>query len=169
MHPGRPRLRLSFVTTISRRRVAGTTAVLLLGALGHLPGQCPDGTPPPCGRHTAPPARTVAVMYFENLSRDSADALLADGFSEELMVQLGKVEPLHVAPRGQVLRVRRQTPDPTAIGRALSVAYRSSTRYAAIHGSCACSSRCGRGEMHYVLGRLLRAWSAEISLPLCST
>jgi len=47
--------------------------------------QCPDGTPPPCGprgaaRATAPARNSVAVLYFENLSRDASDAYLADGY-----------------------------------------------------------------------------------------
>ncbi|HKC48936.1 MAG TPA: hypothetical protein VKB63_15135 [Gemmatimonadales bacterium] len=96
---------------------------LLLGVPGTVSAQCSDGSAPPCARHDAPQPRSVAVLYFENLSHDTTDAMLAEGFSEELMVELGKVEPLRVATRGQVLRLRGRTPDPVIVGRALSVAY----------------------------------------------
>lgn len=86
--------------------------------------QCPDGSPPPCTpRQAGPPPRSVAILYFESLSRDSTDALLADGFTEELIVRLGRIESLQVKSRGVVQRYRGQTPDPTAVGRQLNVVF----------------------------------------------
>src|SRR3989441_5850014 len=69
--------------------------------------QCPDGSPPPCraaqgGASTAPAPNSVAVLYFDNLSRDSADAYLADGLSEEIIVQLGRVGRLLVKSQAAV-------------------------------------------------------------------
>jgi hypothetical protein len=50
--------------------------------------QCPDGTPPPCAprppRVAAPAPTSVAILYLDNLSRDTTDAYLADGLTEEL-------------------------------------------------------------------------------------
>ena len=37
-------------------------------------------------------ADSVAVLYFDNLSRDTADAFLADGLTEELIIRLGQVQ-----------------------------------------------------------------------------
>jgi hypothetical protein len=58
-----------------------------VGALGPawLSAQCPDGSPPPCGRAAAraPAPNSVAVLYFDNPSRDTADTFLADGLTEE--------------------------------------------------------------------------------------
>ncbi len=105
------------------RTGAALVAAWLLGFPRSASAQCPDGSAPPCVRRDAPQPRSVAVLYFENLSRDSTDAMLAVGFSEQLMVQLGKVDPLRVTPRGQVLRLRGRTPDPATVGRLLSVAY----------------------------------------------
>ena len=86
--------------------------------------QCPDGSPPPCApRSAGPPPRSLAILYFDNLSRDSTDALLADGFTEELIVRLGRIESLQVKSRGVVQHYRGQTPDPTAVGRQLNVAF----------------------------------------------
>ena len=88
--------------------------------------QCPDGTPPPCrGAARAAPAPTsVAVLYFDNRSRDSADAYLAEGLTEQTIAQLGEVERLTVASRFAVRRFRgAAAQDPATVGRALNVAY----------------------------------------------
>jgi len=86
--------------------------------------QCPDGTPPPCGAQAprAPSPNSIAVHYFDNLSRDSADEYLADGFTEQLIVRLGRVERLEVRLRSEVQRYRnRSLDDPAAAERALNV------------------------------------------------
>lgn len=89
--------------------------------------QCPDGSPPPCASVRAPargPALSVGVLYFDNQSRDSADAYLADGLTEQTIAQLGAVERLTVASRYAVRRFRGSAEqDPAAVGRALNVAY----------------------------------------------
>jgi TolB-like protein/Tfp pilus assembly protein PilF len=90
--------------------------------------QCPDGTPPPCSRavtRTASPATTsVAVLYFDNLSRDTADVYVADGLTEELIARLGQIERLQVKSRTAVQRYRgRPIDDPTVLGRTLGVAH----------------------------------------------
>ncbi|MGH7538306.1 MAG: tetratricopeptide repeat protein [Gemmatimonadales bacterium] len=104
--------------------------VLLLSVLvaGELSGQCPDGSPPPClptpaAGATAGP-RSVAVLYFDNLSPDSADAYLADGLTEEITSRLGDVGRLQVKSRNAVRRFRvAPLADFAAVGRALTVRY----------------------------------------------
>jgi TolB-like protein/tetratricopeptide (TPR) repeat protein len=91
--------------------------------------QCPDGTPPPCGprlAHVAAPLPTsVAVLYFDNLSRDSGDAYLAEGITEEIISRLGDVARLTVKSRYAVRRYRGRAAasEPAALGRTLGVAY----------------------------------------------
>ena len=90
--------------------------------------QCPDGSPPPCraatGRPPAPAANSVAVLYLDNLSRDTADAFLADGLTEEIIIRLGQVPRLAVKSRYEVQRFRGRTAqDLAALGRALGAAY----------------------------------------------
>ena len=88
--------------------------------------QCPDGTPPPCRvqpARVAPPPNSVAVLYFDNLSPDTADAYLADGLTEELTAQLGQVECLRVKSRTAVERHRARAADHAAFARTLGVAY----------------------------------------------
>ncbi len=93
-----------------------------------LRGQCPDGSPPPCARAgtrvTAPPANSVAVLYFDNLTRDTADIFLADGLTDELITRLGQVRRLEVRSRFESQRVRAQRgADPRALGRTLRAEY----------------------------------------------
>jgi len=97
-----------------------------------LPAQCPDGAPPPCRTAAARPAATapasansVAVLYFENLSRDTSDAYIADGLTEEITSRLGQVSRLTVTSRTSVRRLRGTTAamSPGDIGRALNVSY----------------------------------------------
>ncbi len=89
--------------------------------------QCPDGSPPPCrgaARPAAPPSNSVAVLYFANRSRDTADAYLADGLTEEIITRLGQVERLIIKSGSAVRRFRGAPPDdPVALGRALGVAH----------------------------------------------
>jgi TolB-like protein/tetratricopeptide (TPR) repeat protein len=103
------------------------TLVFLLAACAAAPlaSQCPDGTPAPCaGPARAPAGNSIAVLYFDNLSRDTADAFLAQGLTEELIARLGQVPRLTVKSRYAVRRYRDETDvDPAAIGRTLSVAY----------------------------------------------
>ena len=99
---------------------------LALGAAGNVKGQCPDGTPPPCGaRPLPPPPNSVAVLYLENLSRDTSDAYLADGLTEEVIIRLGHVQRLDVKSRFEVARYRGRgaLQDPTALGRQLRASY----------------------------------------------
>src|SRR5256885_2448206 len=83
--------------------------------------QCPDGSTPPCqssAAYAAPPPNSVAVLYFDNLSADTADAYLADGLTEELIARLGQLPRLAVKSRAAVRRFRLSGADPLAAPRA---------------------------------------------------
>lgn len=87
--------------------------------------QCPDGTPPPCGREAAraPAANSIAVLYFANTSRDSADDYLADGLTEEIILRLQQVPRLTVKSRFESQRVRGRRVAPATLGRQLGARY----------------------------------------------
>ncbi len=69
-------------------------------------------------------SNTVAVLYFDNLSRDSTDAYLADGLTEEITARLSRVQRLAVKSRNAVRRYLGQvTDDPESLGNALRVSY----------------------------------------------
>ena len=92
-----------------------------------LVAQCPDGSPPPCrGARpsvAAPNVNSVAVLYFDNASPDTADAYLADGITEEIISRLGQVGTrVQVKSRYAVRRYRGAgSENPQAIGRQLAV------------------------------------------------
>ena len=48
---------------------------------------------------------SVAVLDFQNLSRDTADAFLGDGLAEELTGRLGQVGRFTVTSRAVVRRL----------------------------------------------------------------
>jgi len=66
----------------------------------------------------APAANSVAVLDSDNLSRDTVDAFLADGLTEEIIIRLGQVRRLAVKSRfeSQPFRGRAATQDPPALG-----------------------------------------------------
>jgi TolB-like protein/tetratricopeptide (TPR) repeat protein len=90
-----------------------------------LSAQCPDGSAPPCGRaaaRLAPAANSVAVLHFT--ARDTADAYLADGLTEDLTTLLGNVAGMQVRSPGVVRYAQRAAAgDSPAIVRALGVHY----------------------------------------------
>lgn len=109
----------------ARRWVIALACAALAVARGAA-AQCPDGTPPPCGtpRRAASPASTsIAVLYLENLSFDSADAYLADGLTEEIINRLGRLERLAVKSQTAVRRHRERAADPATLGRELGVTH----------------------------------------------
>ena len=109
------------------RRPVVAIPILSLCLAGILRAQCPDGTPMPCARPArtpAPPPNSVAVLYLTNLSRDTSDAFLADGLTEEIIIRLAEVARLDVKSRFEVERFRgRAAQDPLALGQALRAAY----------------------------------------------
>src|SRR3989442_948747 len=114
-----------------RRAVKRTRLVVVLAlasavSAARLPAQCADGSPPPCGRPAArpapPAANSVAVLYFE--ARDTVDAYLAEGLTEDLTSLLGSVARVQVKSPGVVRHAQSVSPgDAPAIARALDVRY----------------------------------------------
>src|SRR5690349_24814141 len=106
-----------------RTGVGLIAAALALVAAPAVRAQCPDGTPPPCrSQRLAPPPASLAVLYLDNLSRDSANVYLADGITEEIISRLGQVRRLTVKSRYAVRRFRGLAdPDLGAMGRSLGV------------------------------------------------
>lgn len=65
----------------------------------------------------------LAVLYFDNLSRDSADVYLADGLTEEIIARLGEIGRIDVKSRTAVARFRgKAAGGPGELGPALGVA-----------------------------------------------
>lgn len=81
---------------------------------------------PTAGDHAAPdlpPEKSVAVLYFENLSGDKEDEYFRDGITEDVITELAKIKELRLFPRSTVLAFR-DTPLPVAqVGRELHAAF----------------------------------------------
>jgi adenylate cyclase len=89
--------------------------------------QCPDGTPPPCAAAAAPahPApHSIAVLTFENITRDTSAQYLAEGLADQIYTRLGGVARLTMISRTAVRRLR--SPEQLSVqqlGRSLNAAF----------------------------------------------
>ena len=100
-------------------RIAAAAAVLAValgGAwLATRPGDAADVA-------TAPPARSVAVLPFANLSGDRDNEYFSDGITEERIATLGRVPDVRVASRSSVFAYKNKPADVREVGRQLRVA-----------------------------------------------
>ena len=77
---------------------------------------------PAAADHLLPPAKSVAVLPFENMSNDAANDYFAEGMHEDVLANLGKVSDLKVISRSSVREFAPGEPrNLRAIGRALGV------------------------------------------------
>jgi non-specific serine/threonine protein kinase len=67
--------------------------------------------------------KSVAVLYFENLSGAKEDEYFRDGMTEDIITELFKIKGLHVFPRPTVLAFRDQAVTATQVGQQLKAAY----------------------------------------------
>ena len=73
------------------------------------------------GRSGAPPIRALAVLPLENLSADPEQDFFADGMTEELTTDLGKISALRVISRTSVIQFKGTRKPLSEIGRELGV------------------------------------------------
>jgi TolB-like protein/DNA-binding winged helix-turn-helix (wHTH) protein len=95
-------------------------SVVVLWASGYLPR-------PRAASHTVPPSGRfmLAVLPFENLTGDPDQEYLGDGMTEELIAQLGAMDPsrLGVIARTSAMQFKKTTKRADRIGSELSVSY----------------------------------------------
>ncbi|HKB71523.1 MAG TPA: protein kinase [Thermoanaerobaculia bacterium] len=70
-----------------------------------------------------PTEKSVAVLYFENLSGVKEDEYFRDGITEDIIAELSKIEGLKVFSRPTVLTYRDKPATPAQIGQQLGAAY----------------------------------------------
>jgi serine/threonine protein kinase/Flp pilus assembly protein TadD len=68
-------------------------------------------------------AKSVAVLYFENLSGAKEDEYLRDGITEDVITELSKIRGLNTFSRPTVLAFRDKPVTPGQIGQQLGAAY----------------------------------------------
>ena len=78
-------------------------------------------------RHVAAPAlrpeKSLAVLYFANLSGDKDDEYFRDGMTEDVITELAKIKELQLFPRSGVLAFRDKPLPAAQIGQQLAAAY----------------------------------------------
>jgi non-specific serine/threonine protein kinase len=67
--------------------------------------------------------RSIAVLYFENLSGVKDDEYLRDGITEDIITELSKIEGLRINPRSTVLAYRDKPVTSAQVGQQLGAAY----------------------------------------------
>lgn len=77
-------------------------------------------------RATAPATqagKSLAVLYFENLSGTQEDEYFRDGITEDIIVELSKIKGMKVFPRSAVLAFRNKAVTAPQIAQQLNAAY----------------------------------------------
>ena len=72
---------------------------------------------------SAPGTKSVAVLYFENLSGVREDEYLRDGITEDIITELSKIRGINTYSRPTVLTFRDKQVTPAQIGQQLKAAY----------------------------------------------
>ena len=67
--------------------------------------------------------KSVAVLYFENLSGVKEDEYFRDGITEDIITELSKIRTLKIFPRPTILPYRDKAVTAQQVGRELSAAY----------------------------------------------
>jgi TolB-like protein/Tfp pilus assembly protein PilF len=73
--------------------------------------------------NTGPPAKSIAVLPFENLSHDSDSAYFAQGVQDEILTRLSKIADLKVISRTSTQRYKSAPENLPDIARQLGVAH----------------------------------------------
>src|SRR5205809_830186 len=77
---------------------------------------------PPLSRALDLPAKSIAVLPFENLSRDPDNAYFTEGIQDEILTRLAKIADLKVISRASTQRYKSSPDDLPQIARRLGVA-----------------------------------------------
>src|SRR5438046_4037389 len=71
------------------------------------------------GTAAVPSQKSVAVLYFENLSGVKEDEYFRDGITEDIITELSKIKGLNIFSRATVLAYRDKPVTPVQIGQQL--------------------------------------------------
>jgi non-specific serine/threonine protein kinase len=67
--------------------------------------------------------KSVAVLYFENLSASKEDEYFRDGMTEDIITELSKINSLRVFPRAEMLAYRDKPVTAAQVGQELGAAF----------------------------------------------
>jgi TolB-like protein/Tfp pilus assembly protein PilF len=108
----------------SRRKFAALIIVVAFGAAGLLAYQLlrPKSSVSPTAEVSSVSLKSIAVLPFENLSEDKANAYFADGIQDEILTRLSKIADLKVISRTSTQRYKSAPNDLREIAKQLGVA-----------------------------------------------
>jgi serine/threonine protein kinase/Flp pilus assembly protein TadD len=75
------------------------------------------------GRVAKQPTKSVAVLYFENLSGAKEDEYFRDGITEDIITELSKIKGLNIFSRPTVLAFRDRSVTASQVGQQLRAGY----------------------------------------------
>jgi non-specific serine/threonine protein kinase len=101
------------------RRLRYQSATELHADLKRLKREIDSGRVAPAGSRE----KSVAVLYFENLSGAKEDEYFRDGMTEDVITELSKVKELRVFPRAAVVSFRDQSVTGPQVGQQLGAQY----------------------------------------------
>jgi non-specific serine/threonine protein kinase len=86
-------------------------------------GSGPVAVRPGAAGTAAPPQKSVAVLYFENLSGAKDDEYFRDGMTEDIITELSKITQIKIFPRSEILGFRDKPVTAPEVGQQLGAAY----------------------------------------------
>lgn len=116
-HPVEPPAQIATMRSVQFWLIAGTLAALLALSVGFNLG----GLRQRLLRTNARTLQSIAVLPLENLTGDSAEEYFADGMTEALIADLGKIGQLRVISRTSVMRYKGTKKSVQEIARELQV------------------------------------------------
>ena len=121
---GNAKLPLKFETLQKRRkRVRGVAIAAVLLALATIVAGIAMFSRNRTQSTPSPPEKSIAVLPFENLSEDKANAYFADGIQDEILTRLSKIADLKVISRTSTQHYKSAPENLSEIGKQLGVAH----------------------------------------------
>ena len=106
---------------LSKRVLPVAAVVVLLGAVSYLAIERPWISKPAASAAFAPPAHSIAVLPFVNMSGDKEQEYFSEGLTEELLNSLAEINELQVAARTSAFSFKGKDTDLDTIARKLNV------------------------------------------------
>src|SRR3989449_9668446 len=100
--------------------IVGAAISVALFFLGRYTAQSREGGRPPAAAGSLP-QKSIAVLPFDNLSRDPDNAFFAEGVQDEILTRLAKVADLKVIARTSTQKFKRAPTDLRDIAKQLDV------------------------------------------------
>src|SRR5262249_41206489 len=110
---GQPGDSRSYIETVPR------VGYRFVGPVSHVEPQISLATPDQRAEADAQGKKSVAVLYFENLSGAREDEYFRDGITEDVITELAKIKELRLFPRSSVLAYRDTPLAITQVGQQL--------------------------------------------------